>query len=260
MDSKSVLGYSRNSPYMHDPFIDIFTPGGLIDMSNTDMDLMGVDEYGNKKKMKARSKNPYQFEGQQVREIPMGNPYKQQGGVQDLYNYLFEDDDPAGEEPLQTTAPDTEEVDMRTADLDRREQELADQEQYNQALMMAMQSGENPFTMGQDMSSGEGQAPSGFRTFGSYEEGRAALENQLELYKTGKTKNPVKPTTSLLDAMSVYAPASDGNDPVNYAHFVARKLGVSASTPIHKLDTKKWADAIQQMEGNKRGNNPGNLR
>lgn len=264
--NKSVMGYRRDSPYKNDPFIDIFTPGGLIDMSNTDKDLIGIDEYGNKKKMKARTKNPYQFEGQTVREIPMQqggsirNPYMQQGGIQDLYNYLFEEDEPQGEEPLQTTAPDTEEVDARTAELDRREQELAQKEEYNQAMMLAMQNGENPFEMQQRQIAGQGQAPTGFRSFGSYEEGRNALENQLELYKSGKTKNPVKGTTSLLDAMSVYAPSSDGNDPANYAHFIARKLGVSANTPIYKIDTKKWADAIQQMEGNKRGNNPGNLR
>lgn len=100
----------------------------------------------------------------------------------------------------------------------------------------------------------------GFRSFGSYEEGRNALENQLRLYQTGETKNPVTPNSSIYQAMSVYAPASDGNNPKHYAEFVADKLGVSPNTPISQIDIKKWADAVTQMEGNKKGNNPGNLR
>jgi hypothetical protein len=303
LGTKSKMGYRRDSPYKDDPFIDIFSPEGLIDMSRTDKDLVGVDEYGNMQIMAAGAPVPYSFQGQQIREIPLSemvkggptaskakemlrdgkangkkltkkqkryfgwiaggrkemgglvsNPFRQAGGIQDLYNYLFEDDNPPSEEPLQTTAPDEEEIDMKLADITRRERELEDEMQYNEALMLVLQNGDNPFRG----NSNEEQA--GFRTFGSYKEGRVALENQLDLYKTGKTKNPVKPTTSLVDAMSVYAPVSDGNDPVNYANFIARRLGVSTNTPIHKIDTKKWADAIEKMEGNKKGNNPGNLR
>lgn len=70
-NTKSHMGYRWDSPYKDDPFIDIFTPGGLIDMSQTDKDLIGIDEYGNKKKMKAGRKHPYRFKGQIVREIPL---------------------------------------------------------------------------------------------------------------------------------------------------------------------------------------------
>lgn len=100
----------------------------------------------------------------------------------------------------------------------------------------------------------------GFKSFDSYEEGKTALVNQLKLYQTGKTRNNVTPDSTLLEAMSVYAPAADKNNPTAYAKFVAKKLGVDINTPISQLDTKKWADAIEQMEGNKTGNNPGNLR
>lgn len=89
-----------------------------------------------------------------------------------------------------------------------------------------------------------------FMSFNSYEEGKQHLRNQLELYKTGKTKNDVDPNSSLLHAMSVYAPKSDNNDPVNYAKFIANKLGISINEPIQNIDTEKWADAIELMEGN----------
>ena len=71
MDLISMLGYSNNSPFRGNPYLDIHTPEGLIDMSNTNMDLIGIDNKGNKKKMKAGRKNPYKFEGDIVREVPM---------------------------------------------------------------------------------------------------------------------------------------------------------------------------------------------
>lgn len=77
MDLKSLLGYSKGSPYAGNPYLDIHTPEGLIDMSNTPFDLIGIDNKGNKKKMKAGRKNPYQFEGDMVREIPI----QQRGGT-----------------------------------------------------------------------------------------------------------------------------------------------------------------------------------
>lgn len=79
IDLKSILGYSKGSPYANNPFLDIFTPEGLIDMSNTPKDLLGIDNKGNKKKMKANNKNPYKFEGDMVREVPM-----QTGGITPL--------------------------------------------------------------------------------------------------------------------------------------------------------------------------------
>lgn len=101
----------------------------------------------------------------------------------------------------------------------------------------------------------------GFRTFSSYEEGKQALHNQLNLYKTGKTKVGLKPSSTLLEAMSKYAPFGDGaNNPIVYSNIIAKKLGITPNTPISQIDTKKWADAIEKVEGNKKGNNPGNIR
>lgn len=76
MDLQSILGYQRGSPYAGNPYLDINTPTGLIDMSNTPIDLIGIDNKGNKKKMKAGRRNPYKFEGDVVREYRM-----QQGGA-----------------------------------------------------------------------------------------------------------------------------------------------------------------------------------
>lgn len=101
-------------------------------------------------------------------------------------------------------------------------------------------------------------ANSGFKSFSSYSEGRKALENQLDLYKTGKSAHTTGRET-LAEATSIYAPPSENNTKA-YINFVAKKLGVSPNTPISQIDTKKWADAIEKIEGNKRGNNPGNLR
>ncbi len=71
MDLQSMLGYAYNSPFRNSPYLDIQTPEGLITMENTPIDLLGVDNLGNVKKMKAGKKNPYKFPGNQVREIPM---------------------------------------------------------------------------------------------------------------------------------------------------------------------------------------------
>lgn len=119
----------------------------------------------------------------------------------------------------------------------------------------------------ENIMSGVGSALSGasngkFQSFATPEQGRAALEHQLELYQTGKSKSGIKPTDSLFEFTSKYAPSGDGkNDPLAYATFLSKKLGVSINTPISRLDKSKLADVITQMENNKSGNNNfGNLR
>lgn len=77
IDLISLLGYSEGSPFSHNPYLDISSPEGLIDMSNTPIDLIGVDNKGNKKRMKAGRRKPYKFQGDTVREFPA----KQMGGL-----------------------------------------------------------------------------------------------------------------------------------------------------------------------------------
>lgn len=81
----SIMGYRKDSPFKNNPYNDIYTENGTIDMSNTDQDLWGIDEFGTKKRMKAGRKNPYKFEGQVVREIPIG---QLGGSARDLANSM----------------------------------------------------------------------------------------------------------------------------------------------------------------------------
>lgn len=90
-----------------------------------------------------------------------------------------------------------------------------------------------------------------FKNYSTPQQGRQALVNQLSLYQTGKTHNNVNGNSTLYEAMSKYAPASDKNNPRHYAEFVANHVGVSPNTPIRNIDINKWADAISIMEGNK---------
>src|SRR4029078_5302760 len=71
IDLKSLYGYRAGSPFINSPYLDIKTPEGLIDMSQTPFDLVGTDNLGNKKLMKAGNKSPYRFAGNVVREVPM---------------------------------------------------------------------------------------------------------------------------------------------------------------------------------------------
>jgi len=149
-DMKSILGYSKNSPYQNDPFIDIFTPRGLIDMSNTPKDLIGIDNKGNKKKMKAFSKNPYKFEGDIVREMPARNPY-QMGGISNdqLYSYLFDDDEE--EEIIQPEEPMEIEDEDKAPSLLKNERLLQQRVESDLAMEQAELSFENPYRRKPDM-------------------------------------------------------------------------------------------------------------
>lgn len=268
IDLQSIMGYRRDSPFKNNPYLDISTEDGIIDMSHTDIDLLGVDNMGNKKIMKAGMTNPYKFEGDIVREYPM-----QKGGFskKQFYDYLFKDDEDEKEEPP-ATAPSQEEIPQQVQqeenpdDAVAMQQATAVQLEYTPYKEYAdEQYTGNPYSqeIPQPAIAGSGNpySESGFQQFNTPEEGFGALMHQLNLYQTGKTRNNVGPNDSLLHAMSVYAPAGDGaNNPTIYANFIAKRLGVSPYTAIANIDTKKWAEAIAKMEGNRKGNNPGNLR
>lgn len=71
----SLLGYRDDSPFRNRPFIDIHTPNGTIDMSNTGIPLMA-----NGKLLPAYS-GIHQFDSNVVREIPLA----QYGGEKDRW-------------------------------------------------------------------------------------------------------------------------------------------------------------------------------
>lgn len=73
-----------------------------------------------------------------------------------------------------------------------------------------------------------------FLKFSTYEAGWNYLLDYLTRAATGKHK-AYRPTMTLLEFQRVYSPSSDGNDPVRYADFVAKRIGVTVSTQIKNL-------------------------
>lgn len=69
----------------------------------------------------------------------------------------------------------------------------------------------------------------GFAIFKDDDTGWEYLLNLL------KEKIEVRPNLSLLEFMSSYAPRADGNDPVAYASWIARRLGVETSIAMKQF-------------------------
>lgn len=88
-----------------------------------------------------------------------------------------------------------------------------------------------------------------FNQFSSPEEGLLALASDLHSKMTGATSTGLTGSSTLKDFASVYAPASDGNNPDSYASGLATDLGVDPSTPIGQLDLGKFSDAVAKQEG-----------
>lgn len=88
-----------------------------------------------------------------------------------------------------------------------------------------------------------------FRQFNSPQEGYAALLNDLEGKKTGRTQTGLGPQSTLVDFAKVYAPASDKNNPAQYAANLANHMRVRPDATLASLDTGKWAEAVANAEG-----------
>jgi Phage tail lysozyme len=67
MNVQSQLGYSTGSPFIEEPFLDINSPQGKIDMSNTALPLLAVDNTGYSKMLEPYS-GQHQFKGNKIRE------------------------------------------------------------------------------------------------------------------------------------------------------------------------------------------------
>lgn len=188
--------------------------------------------------------------------------YQKGGAISDLFKYLFSDEEQQPIQQIQQQEPIQQEenpyISGNEDSIRKYESELQDQTDLNNAMSILNDDEENVMNYSGGRNSG---STGNFRTFSSPEEGWQALINQLDSYKTGRTRNKVGPESTLLQAMSTYAPAGDGNNnPVAYANRIASNLGVDVNTPISKIDTQAWAKEISKVEGNKIGNNPGNLR
>lgn len=80
----------------------------------------------------------------------------------------------------------------------------------------------------------KGKDDKNFCVFETYEAGLNALCLLLKRAATGLS-TIYRPEHSLLRFYEIYAPKSDGNDPVAYAKYVADRIGVDVETPIKKL-------------------------
>lgn len=87
-----------------------------------------------------------------------------------------------------------------------------------------------------------------FAQFKTPQDGYAALLNDLETKKSGKSTSGLTPTSTLVDFAKVYAPSSDKNNPAQYAASLANQLEVPPNTPISQLDTGRWAAAVAHNE------------
>ena len=75
----------------------------------------------------------------------------------------------------------------------------------------------------------------GFSYFKTYEDGWKALLYDIKCKWTGKTRTGLGPNSTILDFFKVYAPSRDSNNPLRYAQFVAKGLGVSIYTRLGEL-------------------------
>jgi hypothetical protein len=108
--------------------------------------------------------------------------------------------------------------------------------------------------------SGATQGAGGFAQFSDPAQGTAALMNDLQ------DKINTHPDWTLADFSNIYAPKSDGNDPVEYTLKLANQLGVAPNTSIGSLKPNigKFAEAVANNEGYQGGStsitqNPGQV-
>lgn len=176
-----------------------------------------------------------------------GQPSMEQGGFteDDDYDFIFNDLPKAQKQEqlanlkqaVQASTPEQETDDediFNAMDFTRHKRDMSTPED-----LVGPRYGGSRNNYGNIMQNGQ------YANYATPKQGRQALEHQLDLYKSGMTKTGVKPDFTLTQAMNTYA-----SDAPDYAKFVAGKLGVTTDTKIKDIDTKKWADAISQFEGN----------
>jgi len=89
------------------------------------------------------------------------------------------------------------------------------------------------------------------KQFSDSKEGYGALLNDLQGKISGKTSTGLGPNSSLIDFSKVYAPASDNNNPGQYAANLANKMGVAPNATLGSLQPQlgKFAEAVASNEG-----------
>lgn len=105
---------------------------------------------------------------------------------------------------------------------------------------------------------GASQGTGGFAKFDSPQAGFDAMVADVTAKMTGNSEAPITegpninkkitPDSTLFEMISAYAPRKDGNDPVEYANFVAKQLGVTPETKVSQLDPMNTAKAMALNE------------
>lgn len=87
-----------------------------------------------------------------------------------------------------------------------------------------------------------------FQVFTDPSQGYDALVKDLTIKKSGQSSH-IKPGGSILDLANVWAPASDGNKPSDWANNVAKTVGVKPTDSWANIPTDQLAKGIQVAEG-----------
>lgn len=87
-----------------------------------------------------------------------------------------------------------------------------------------------------------------FKQFATPQEGYAALLNDLQAKQKGATTTGLGPNSTLIDFATKYAPASDKNNPGQYAANLANHMGVRPDAKLSELNVPKWAAAVASTE------------
>lgn len=86
----------------------------------------------------------------------------------------------------------------------------------------------------------------GFAQFATPEDGFDALVEKIKFNQNSPQSRYYGKT--IAEYFKLYAPSSDGNNPINYANSVAKQLGVSVNTKISQLDPVQFARHIAKHD------------
>lgn len=74
--------------------------------------------------------------------------------------------------------------------------------------------------------------PGGYTIFPDRSTGYNALLRDLRAKFSGQNSHGLGPASTLLSMMEIYSPSSDSNNPLEYAKFIARWVGIVLNKPL----------------------------
>ena len=84
-----------------------------------------------------------------------------------------------------------------------------------------------------------------FRRFDSLEDGYKALQNDLNIKLSGKSKY-IAPTGTVKDFIYVYAPPSENNT-ANYLNFITKSTGIAPTTKLDQLSVEQRQSLLKNI-------------